>query len=353
MYALAPYCEILQLDDVIHLAFGSIGMTFTTEEEKELAFSILKHLKSPEMFESFLTANQGNEELLAVVNAMINNHILVPVDHIPDFNRHHREQLFFLLSGGVPSIVTNNLFHKRVVLIGCGGIGCLAAYTLVTAGVRHITLMDDDKVELHNISRQFAYTEADIGKKKVQILREQLIGRYSEAVVLALDQKAVFSAQNGNVPDADFVVLAADEPGILQKANAELVHRRIPFLHICYINDIAAWGPLVIPGESGCYSCQSHIGTPESPNFPERTEIMRGINRTYVCPVISSVSTTAVALATLDVIRFLGGFATPASINKRIGLWTNDLHFEFQDFSRSKDCRVCGHANNRDAIGRG
>lgn len=341
-YSLAPYCEILQLGDAVHLAFGSIGMVFRTEHEKELLFSVLRHVSDPDAFRSFLSANSGNQDVLALVQAMVENHILVPTHHIPDFNRHHREQLFFLLSGGVPSDVSDRLSRKTVVLIGCGGIGCLAAYTLVTAGVRHLTLMDDDRVEIHNISRQFAYVEADVGKKKVHLLKEQLSVRNDKAEIVALDERAHFCNLDTNVPAADFIILAADEPGVIQRANKTLVRRRVPFLHICYINDIAAWGPLVVPGKTGCYACQSHIGLPDSPSHPDRTEIMRNINRHYTCPVISSVSNVAVALATLDIIRYLGEFARPASLNKRIGLWTHDLHFEYQDFSRSNSCEVCG-----------
>jgi len=320
-------------------------MTFKTEREKALLFEVLKHMRSSDMFQSYLSANDGNEDLRAMVQSMVDHHILVPNSHVPEFSRYHHEQLFFLLSGGVPTDVTRNLSRKELVIVGCGGIGCLAAYTLVTAGIQHVTLMDADTVEPYNISRQFAYAEADVGEKKVHVLREQLLSRDSQATVVALDQRAVFSDTDSNVPDADFVILAADEPGIIQKANKALVRRRIPFMHICYINDIAAWGPLVIPGKSGCWACQTHIGSAEVPNFPERTEVMKSINRNYVCPVISSISTSAVALAALDVIRFLGEFARPASIDRRIGLWTHDLHFEFQDFSRSRNCQVCGIAS--------
>jgi len=343
MYALAPYCEVLRLGEVIHVGFGSIGMAFATEREKAILFDILAHLASHDTFDSFLAANERDDDILGLVRSMVDHHILVPLSEIPAYNRHHREQLFFLLSGGTPSDVMDRLFKKRVAIVGCGGIGCLAAYTLVTAGARHIVLMDADIVEIHNISRQFAYDETDIGKKKVTILREQLLKRNSAATVVAIDQRAVFSDDYTNIPDVDFVLLAADEPGIIQKANKCLVKKGIPFLHVCYINDIATWGPLVVPGQTGCWACQTHIGSADWPEFPSRRDLMREINSQYVCPVISPVSTSAVALATLDVIRFLGEFAKPASRNRRIGLWTHDLHFEYQDFSRSLSCEICGH----------
>lgn len=62
----------------------------------------------------------------------------------------------------------------RIHIIGCGAIGSTLAEELVRYGIEKITLYDFDTVESHNIANQI-YTEADIGKTKVQALSEYLL----------------------------------------------------------------------------------------------------------------------------------------------------------------------------------
>lgn len=60
------------------------------------------------------------------------------------------------------------LAQSRVLLVGAGGLGVPAALYLNAMGVGHLGLIDGDRVELSNLHRQPIYTEADVGKLKVQ-----------------------------------------------------------------------------------------------------------------------------------------------------------------------------------------
>ncbi|MCS6914654.1 MAG: HesA/MoeB/ThiF family protein [Myxococcales bacterium] len=60
---------------------------------------------------------------------------------------------------------------SRVLLIGAGGLGCPAALALLAAPaglVSGLTLVDPDVVELSNLHRQTLYTDADLGRPKVE-----------------------------------------------------------------------------------------------------------------------------------------------------------------------------------------
>lgn len=55
----------------------------------------------------------------------------------------------------------------EVLLVGAGGLGSPAALVLARSGIRRLTLLDDDVVELSNLHRQVLYRDEDIGHDKV------------------------------------------------------------------------------------------------------------------------------------------------------------------------------------------
>lgn len=63
----------------------------------------------------------------------------------------------------------------RVNIVGCGSVGSALAVMLVRCGVTKLTLWDFDNVEAKNVANQ-AFSGADIGRPKVEALRDILVG---------------------------------------------------------------------------------------------------------------------------------------------------------------------------------
>ena len=66
------------------------------------------------------------------------------------------------------------LCKSEITIIGCGGLGSPLAVYLVASGVGKINLIDFDVVEERNLHRQVFYKESDIGRKKVEALKDYL-----------------------------------------------------------------------------------------------------------------------------------------------------------------------------------
>ena len=69
-----------------------------------------------------------------------------------------------------------NLDGRHAAIIGAGGLGGPLAYALAQAGLR-LTLVDHDTVELSNLQRQIQFRTADIGRRKVEALADELVRR--------------------------------------------------------------------------------------------------------------------------------------------------------------------------------
>ena len=51
-----------------------------------------------------------------------------------------------------------------ILIVGMGGLGCPVAQYLISSGIGYLTIMDPDRIELSNLSRQPIYTREDIGE---------------------------------------------------------------------------------------------------------------------------------------------------------------------------------------------
>jgi predicted dinucleotide-binding enzyme len=70
--------------------------------------------------------------------------------------------------------VWQRLVGLRIAVIGVGRTGSLVATTLARLGIPALTLIDPDRVELHNVGEMEGVTPADVGRAKVDALADAL-----------------------------------------------------------------------------------------------------------------------------------------------------------------------------------
>ncbi|MCK5820909.1 MAG: HesA/MoeB/ThiF family protein [Bacteroidales bacterium] len=79
--------------------------------------------------------------------------------------RYHRH----LLLEEVGESGQEKIKRARILVVGAGGLGCPAIQYLTATGVGHLTIMDDDVVDISNLQRQVFYGIKDLGKHKAII----------------------------------------------------------------------------------------------------------------------------------------------------------------------------------------
>lgn len=75
------------------------------------------------------------------------------------------------------------LASKKILIVGCGGLGSSVATALSGSGIGCFVLIDFDTVSLHNIHRQIAFKIDDVDKFKANVVGELIKNRYDEAIV--------------------------------------------------------------------------------------------------------------------------------------------------------------------------
>ena len=82
--------------------------------------------------------------------------------------------------------VMKNIYSKKVIIFGIGGVGSWCAESLVRSGILHLTIVDSDSVCATNINRQLMATTKTIGKAKVNVLKKRLLEINPNAEINAL-----------------------------------------------------------------------------------------------------------------------------------------------------------------------
>lgn len=101
--------------------------------------------------------------------------------------------------------------EARVIIFGVGGVGSWCAESLVRSGIRHLTIVDSDRVCITNVNRQLMATTKTIGKVKVDVLKERLLEINPTAEILALQK--IYSEETAadfHIEEYDYIIDAID-----------------------------------------------------------------------------------------------------------------------------------------------
>lgn len=154
--------------------------------------------------------------------------------------------------------VQGELSKKSVLVLGSGGIGSHVAWNLTTMGVGHLTLVDFDIVEESNLNRQLMYDLDDLGKLKVDVLKDKL-NRINPLTIIDTVVMKIWSQEDLDklltLRDYDLVVKSVDSPANFMQWLDNL-SAKYNLKYICGITVSSApmIGPTYIPGRSAQYT---------------------------------------------------------------------------------------------------
>jgi len=103
------------------------------------------------------------------------------------------------------------LSSKSVIIFGVGGVGSWCAESMVRSGIKHLTIVDSDRVCITNINRQLMATTKTVGQVKVDALKERLLSINPSAEITALQQ--IFTAETAesfDIGSYDYIIDAID-----------------------------------------------------------------------------------------------------------------------------------------------
>ncbi len=157
------------------------------------------------------------------------------------------------------------LAQASIVIIGMGGLGCAAAMHLAASGTGTLSLIDPDVVALSNLPRQTLYTEADIGKPKVQCARARLNANNAHCKISIFQQPAQDESLQAVFAASDLILDCTDTAEARRYISKQARHFQKPLLSAAATGLQAHVIPFHWNNDASCYGCLHALdATPEA-----------------------------------------------------------------------------------------
>jgi molybdopterin/thiamine biosynthesis adenylyltransferase len=231
------------------------------------------------------------------------------------------------------------LIASHAVVIGVGGLGSPVALYLGSAGIGRITLVDADTVDVTNLQRQIAHTQARVGQRKVDSARAALLALNPTLDVRTVAQRADPALLDDLVRDASVVLDCTDNFGTRQAINAACVKHHVPLVSgaaIRFDGQIAVYDPR--DPHSPCYAC---VFPPQ-----QAAEETHCATMGVFAPLVGVIGSLQAAEA-LKLLAVAG-----QTLTGRL-LMLDGLRMEWNEIrvSRQQNCAVCGSREHHGAPG--
>lgn len=220
------------------------------------------------------------------------------------------------------------LARARVLIVGLGGLGSPVAMYLAASGVGHLTLVDDDRVDLSNLQRQIVHREAAIGENKARSAAQALLAINSGIGLATIERRLDDAELEEQARQVDVVVDCSDNFVTRRAVNRACVTAKTPLVSGAAIRlegQLAVFDPR--QEASPCYQCLY-------PELPD--EQLTCAESGVLAPVVGVIG----SLQALEAIKLLAGIG-----HKSWGRLTlfDAAAGQFRQFTLAKDlaCPIC------------
>ena len=221
------------------------------------------------------------------------------------------------------------LLAAHALVIGAGGLGSPAAMYLASAGVGHITLVDDDTVDLTNLQRQIAHSTGRIGQRKVDSALLALHQINPDIDVVALAERADDNRLLDLVSSATVVLDCSDNFATRHAVNRACARHNVPLVSgaaIRFDGQISVFDRR--HGDAPCYCCLF----PQDQQFADAACSSMGV----FAPLVGVIG----AMQAAEALKLMIGIGT--SLAGRL-LLLDGLNMEWTSIKIARDpaCPVC------------
>lgn len=148
------------------------------------------------------------------------------------------------------------LEKKRVLIVGLGSGGASIAVELAKAGVGKFSLIDFDRIELHNISRHIAGVN-ELGRLKTNVVKDAILAKnpYASVDTFVFDMNNELAVTEEEIIKSDLIIAATDSLSSRYNLNALIIKHKKVGLFGRAITRAEGGDVLRVRPGGPCYAC--------------------------------------------------------------------------------------------------
>lgn len=245
-------------------------------------------------------------------------------------DRHYRQLLFLdelTNSRGETLKLQNRIENSKIAVFGVGGIGTWIVNGLYQIGVGEIRITDPDVVERSNFNRQLFFDSRDVGKYKVEVVKEKL----KDANIVTFTRRV---EPNQNLEDivsgCNFLVNCADSPSVVETTRIIDNYANQHGIAYCvaggYNLHLGMVGPIIIPGVTKTFD--------DFIEYQKRMDPLKDLEKIRDIKQSGNLGPIAGAVAniqTMEIFKYLTGKGV-INLNRFAEIDFMDLSIEWREF---------------------
>lgn len=277
-----------------------------------------------------LSSKYSSQDINACLNALEKEGIVRRYESDLEKGRHYKQLLFLdeLTDSRAETLeLQKRIENSKVAVFGVGGIGTWLVNGLYQIGVGEIRITDPDVVEKSNLNRQLFFDSEDVGKYKVDVVKEKLrdanIVTFKKRVEPNQDLEDIVSGCN-------FLVNCADSPSVAETTRIIDKHANQYQIAYCvaggYNLHLGMIGPIIIPGITKTFD--DFLEYQKRMDPLKDLEKIRNIRQTgNLGPIAGAVAN----IQTMEIFKYLTGKGR-INLNRFAEIDFMDLGIEWREF---------------------
>jgi len=220
------------------------------------------------------------------------------------------------------------LLASKVLICGAGGLGSTVIANLASMGIGFIGIIDNDKLELSNLNRQYIHKFANIGVEKTDSAKQWINQYNSEVNVKTYNLRLTEDFDLSILTEYDLIMDCFDSYESKFTLNKLCSQAKKPLIH-GGVTEFYGQVMTIIPEKTACLNCLF-------PNPDPHAYVIKGV----VSPSVSLIASLQ-SMETLKYLLNIGELITDKILSY------NALKQEFKQikFKKNLNCSVCAASN--------
>lgn len=219
------------------------------------------------------------------------------------------------------------LRQAKLAVVGLGGLGCVSALYLTLSGVGHLTLIDQDTIEMNNLHRQPLYSLNDIRHPKVEVAARRLSELNPKVEIEAIPENVNQENADSILAHSDCIVDGLDNMYTRYLLNRYCVDHQVPFVF------------------GGAIGLEGNVAVFKTPETPCLECILPGIDDQDLptCDTRGVLGATAGIIGSLQALETIKLLAqvNPKTESKLMVFDFASSEFKTLNLHVRKDCPIC------------